>query len=334
MPTVTLLKGDGIGPEVADATIQVVEAAGARIEWDVQPAGTSAIASHGAPLPQETVESIRKNRVALKGPLMTPVGGGFRSVNVALRQELDLYANVRPAQSQAGVASRFENIDLVVVRENTQGLYTGIEHYITPRRDAAQAIGLVSRYASERVIRFAFEHARANQRKKVTIVHKANILKLTTGLFLEVGKEVAKSYPDIECNDRIVDNMAMQLVINPQQFDVIVTTNLFGDILSDLTAGLIGGLGMAPSANYGEEASIFEAIHGTAPDIAGKGIANPTAMMLSAAMMLRHLGFTDGADRLSSAVRAVLEEGKTRTPDLGGSASTHTYTGAILERLR
>jgi isocitrate dehydrogenase (NAD+) len=332
MARVTLLRGDGIGPEVSDATVQVVDATGAKIEWDERPAGVAAIASHGAPLPPETVDSIRANGIALKGPLATPIGGGYKSINVTLRQELDLYANVRPAKSLVGVKTRFEDVDLVVVRESTQELYTGIEHYIDPKKDAAQAIAFISRFASDRVIRFAFEHARRNKRKKVTLVHKANILKLTTGLFLKVGQEIAQHYPDITFEDRIVDNMAMQLVLKPSQFDVIVTTNLFGDILSDLTAGLIGGLGLAPSAVIGEQAAIFEAIHGTAPDIAGKGIANPTAMILSAMMMLRHLGYAEPADRLDHAVRGVLADGKIRTPDLGGSASTQQFANAVRER--
>lgn len=329
MPRVTLIRGDGIGPEIMEAAVRVVEATGAKIEWDERPAGTAAVESHGAPLPPETLESIRENRFAFKGPLATPIGGGYRSVNVALRQELDLYANVRPAQSMPGVKTRFENVDLVVVRENTQGLYSGIEHFIDPKKDAAQAISFISRHASDRIIRFAFEYARANKRKKVTLVHKANILKLTTGLFLSVGREIAEQYPDIEFEDRIVDAMAMALVMNPNQFDVVVTTNLFGDILSDLTAGLVGGLGLAPSGNYGDGIAIFEAIHGTAPDIAGRGIANPTALILSSALMLRRLGYGSEAEAVVKAVRKTIAEGKATTPDLGGNAGTKTFGEAV-----
>ncbi len=333
MVTVTLIRGDGIGPEVIDAAVRIVEATGAKITWDVRAAGANAIAEHGAPLPQDTVESIRRNHFALKGPLHTPVGGGYTSVNVALRQEFELYANVRPAKSFAGVESRYDDVDLVVIRENTQGLYSGIEYYTDVKKGSAQAISLITRPASEGVIRFAFEYARANGRKKLTLVHKANILKLTTGMFLNVGKELALEYPDIEFSDRIVDNMAMQLVVRPQQFEVVVTTNLFGDILSDLTAGLVGGLGLAPSANIGDDIAMFEAVHGTAPDIAGKGVANPTSAVLSAAMMLRRAGYGPEGRRIEDAVRAVLAEGKTVTGDLGGTASTIEYTDAVIARL-
>ncbi|MEQ8273954.1 MAG: isocitrate/isopropylmalate family dehydrogenase [Deltaproteobacteria bacterium] len=333
MTKVTMIRGDGIGPEVMDATIELVEATGVAIEWEERHAGENAVREHGTHLPGDTLASIRKNKVALKAPLTTPVGGGFRSVNVGMRQELDLYANVRPARAYEGVKTRFEECDLIVVRENTQGLYSGIEHYIDPKKDAAQAISFISRFASDRIIRFAFEYARKNNRKKVTLVHKANILKLTTGLFLTVGREIAQEYPDIEFEDRIVDAMAMQLVMRPTQFDVVVTTNLFGDILSDLTAGLVGGLGLAPSGNYGEELAIFEAIHGTAPDIAGRNIANPTALAMSAAMMLMHLGHTEEADRLRSALRETIAKGDGTTPDLGGSGTTQTFTAAVKSRL-
>ncbi len=333
MTKVTMIRGDGIGPEVMDATVELVEATGVAIEWDEQFAGESAVRAKGTHLPGDTLASIRENKVALKAPLTTPVGGGFRSVNVGMRQELDLYANVRPARAVEGVKTRFDDVDLVVVRENTQGLYSGIEHYIDPKKDAAQAISFISRYASDRIIRFAFEYARKNGRKKVTLVHKANILKLTTGLFLTVGREIAAEYPDIEFDDRIVDAMAMQLVMKPQIFDVIVTTNLFGDILSDLTAGLVGGLGLAPSGNYGQGMAIFEAIHGTAPDIAGKGVANPTALALSASMMLVHLGHTEAADRLREAIMDTIAKGDGTTPDLGGSGTTKTFTAAVRSRL-
>lgn len=334
MTRVTMIRGDGIGPEIMEAAASMVEATGAKIEWEERQAGASAIAEHSTPLPADTLASIRKNKLAFKAPLMTPVGGGYRSVNVMARQELDLFANVRPANVFHGVDSRFDHCDLVVVRENTQGLYSGIEHYIDPRQDAAQAISFISRHASDRVIRFAFEYARANGRKRVTLVHKANILKLTTGLFLKVGQEIAAEYPDIEFEDRIVDAMAMQLVMHPERFDVIVTTNLFGDILSDLTAGLVGGLGLAPSGNYGVDTAIFEAIHGTAPDIAGRGIANPTALALSGAMMLRHLDMHDEGNRLEKALRETIEEGKQTTPDLGGSASTSEFAKAVCSRLQ
>ena len=333
MNRVTLIRGDGIGPEIMEATVRLIEATRAPIEWEEREAGANAIARHASPLPEDTLQSIRNNGVALKAPLMTPVGGGYKSVNVTARQELDLYANVRPVKAFHGVASRYPECDLVVVRENTQGLYSGVEHYIDAKKQAAQAVSYISRDASERVIRFAFEYAMKHQRRKVTLVHKANILKLTTGLFLKVGQEIAQSYPDILFEERIVDAMAMQLVLHPERFDVIVTTNLFGDILSDLTAGLIGGLGLAPSANIGEKVSIFEAIHGTAPDIAGKGIANPTALALSAAMMLRHLGHIEAGNRLENALRSVIAEGAVRTPDLGGTSSTTEFTDAVRARI-
>ena len=280
------------------------------------------------------MESIRANHYCLKGPLHTPVGGGYTSVNVALRQEFELYANVRPAKSFVGVKTPFDNVDLVVVRENTEGFYSGIQYYVDAKKTAAQSIGVTTKAASERVIRFAFEFARANKRKRVTLVHKANILKLTTGMFLSCGKAIATEYPEITFDDRIIDNMAMQLVTRPHTFDVIVTTNLFGDILSDLTAGLVGGLGLAPSGNIGEEVAMFEAVHGTAPDIVGKGIANPTSLLLSGAMLLTRIGYGAEADRVQTAVRAVLAEGQVRTPDLGGSASTTDFARAIAERVR
>lgn len=333
MTTVTLIRGDGIGPEIMDAAVEIIEATGAKLTWEEKPAGTAAIERFGAPLPQETIESIRTNGLAFKGPLMTPVGGGFRSVNVALRQELDLHANVRPAKKMKGVVSRFDDVDLVVIRENTQGLYSGIEYHVDPKREAAHAISIISKFASERIVRFAFEFARANKRKKVTLVHKANILKLTTGLFLRVGREVSEQYPDIEFNDRIVDNMSMQLVLDPNQFDVIVTTNLFGDILSDLVSGLIGGLGVAPSGNYGDDVAIFEAIHGTAPDIAGQGKANPTAVSLSGAMLLRHVGYPTEAQELEDAIRKVVADGQKVTPDLGGSATTQEFCRTVKDIL-
>jgi len=327
---VTLVRGDGIGPEVIDGAVRAIEATGASIEWEPMAAGAGAIPTHGAPLPDATVASIRKNGVCLKGPLATPIGGGYRSVNVALRQEFDLYANVRPARSFSGLVTRYDKVDLVVVRENTQGEYSGIEHFIDPTRNAAEAISIITRFGSDRIIRFAFEYARAHGRKKVTLVHKANILKMTSGLFLQVGREIAETYRDITFTDIIVDNCAMQLVRDPTRFDVIVTTNLFGDILSDLTAGLVGGLGLAPGANIGEQVGMFEAVHGTAPDIAGKGIANPIAAILAGAMLLERLGQKERGSRLETAVRRVIAMGKELTPDLGGSGTTKSLTDRII----
>jgi isocitrate dehydrogenase (NAD+) len=331
MQTVTLIEGDGIGPEIAAATVRAIEAAGGTFEWERADAGAGAVAKHGDPLPQATIDSIKKNRLALKGPLATPSGGGYRSVNVTLRQQFDLYANVRPAKTIPGVPSRYTNVDLIIVRENTEDLYAGVEHYVDPRRSAAESIAIITRFGSERVIKYAFEYARANGRKRVTLVHKANILKMSNGLFLDVGKEVAKQYSDIQFDDMIVDATAMKLVTQPEKFDVIVTMNLFGDILSDLTAGLIGGLGVAPASNIGyENYAMFEAVHGTAPDIAGKGIANPTALMLSAAMMLDHVDQRDAANRLRTGVYAALGNAETRTGDLGGKANTQTFTDAVI----
>jgi isocitrate dehydrogenase (NAD+) len=331
--TVTLLRGDGIGPEVIDAAVRAIEATGASIAWEPMDAGAGAIPIHGAPLPEATLASIRAHRVCFKGPLATPIGGGYRSVNVALRQEFDLYANVRPARSFAGLHTRYDKVDILVVRENTQGEYSGIEHFIDPTKSAAEAISIITRFGSDRIIRFAFEYARANGRKRVTLVHKANILKMTSGLFLQVGREIAQGYPDIAFSDIIVDNCAMQLVRDPTRFDVIVTTNLFGDILSDLTAGLVGGLGLVPGANIGENASVFEAVHGTAPDIAGRGIANPIAAMLAGAMMLERLGQKDHGVRLESAVRRAVANGRDLTPDLGGSATTAAFTDRVIAEL-
>ena len=338
MPTkVTLIRGDGIGPEVVDAAVQAVEATGASIEWDPQDAGAGAIPKAGAPLPEATVASIRANSLCLKGPLATPIGGGYRSVNVALRQEFDLYANLRPARTYAGLQSKFvryDKVDLFVVRENTQGEYSGIEHYIDPTRSAAEAISIITKHGCDRIIRFAFEHARAAGRKRVTLVHKANILKMTSGLFLETGREIARSYSDIQFDDIIVDNCAMQLVRDPSRFDIIVTTNLFGDILSDLTAGLVGGLGLVAGGNIGEKAAIFEAVHGTAPDIAGKGVANPTAVMLAGAMLLDRMGQRDRASRLEGAIRQVIASGKDLTADLGGQANTQAFTSRVVSTIK
>ncbi len=336
MHHVTLIPGDGIGPSIADVAVKIIEAAGVKVRWDRVEAGLPAIDRYKDPLPPVVLDSIRENRVALKGPLTTPVGSGFRSVNVALRKEFDLYANVRPARSFEGVDTRYSGIDLVIVRENTEEFYAGIEHYIDPARSAAETIGIVTRSGSDRILRYAYDYARNHGRKKVTTVHKANILKYTSGLFLEVSRKVAEEYPDVVTDDKIIDNMAMQMVINPHQFDVIVTTNLFGDILSDLASGLVGGLGMAPGANIGYNAAIFEAVHGSAPDIAGKNIANPTAIVLAGAMMLRHLGEDDAADRIEAAVRAVLREGKSVTKDInpGSAVGTKEMGEAIIALLK
>lgn len=333
--TITLIPGDGIGQEISSAATRVIEATGVKIDWDVQEAGLNAIEKFKDPLPQSVIDSITRNKVALKGPLTTPIGTGFRSVNVALRKEFELYSNLRPAKSFDGVKSRYQNIDLVIVRENTEEFYSGIEHYVDAKRSAAETIGIVTRTGSERIIRFAFEYARSHGRKKVTVVHKANILKYTSGLFLDVARGMAKEYPDIEMNERIIDNMAMQMVINPYQFDVIVTTNLFGDILSDLASGLVGGLGMAPGANLGYNTAIFEAVHGSAPDIAGKKIANPSAIILASAMMLEHLGEPDAARRIENAVAAVVKDGRKVTKDLNPDhfVTTDEMADAIAEKL-
>ena len=332
-PTVSLIRGDGIGPEIADATLKVLAAAGARVAWDEVPAGLGAFEAEKDPLPGRTLESIRRHRVALKGPLGTPIGEGFRSVNVALRQTFDLYANVRPARTIAGVPARYPQVDLVVVRENTEDLYAGVEHYVDPRRSAAESIAIITRYGSTRSAEYAFELARREGRKKISVVHKANILKLSNGLFLECAREVARRYPDIQCEELIVDSCCMKLVLDPSRFDVILTMNMFGDILSDLTAGLIGGLGVAPAANIGVDAALFEAVHGTAPDIAGKGLANPTALMLSACLMLDYLHQEEAAARLRKAIYGALAEPASRTRDLGGQANTVQFTQAILRAL-
>jgi isocitrate dehydrogenase (NAD+) len=332
----TLIPGDGIGPEITDAVVAVLDALGAPFVWDVQPGGLAGITAAADPLPTALLESIRRTKLALKGPLTTPVGGGFRSINVRLREEFHLYANLRPAHTLVP-GGRFEDIDLILVRENLEGLYVAFEHYI-PVGDDPHAVaissGVNTREGCRRIARFAFEHAVKLGRKKVTIVHKANVLKALTGVFLEAALEVSKDYEGrIAVDDRIVDACAMQLVLNPWQFDVIVTTNLFGDILSDLIAGLVGGLGAAPGANIGEKAAIFEAVHGSAPDIAGKGLANPTALMLAAGLMLDHVGHVDMARRLRSAVDATLNEDNVRTKDLGGTASTQEYAQAVTRRV-
>jgi isocitrate dehydrogenase (NAD+) len=335
--TVTLIPGDGIGPAITEEVVRILEAAGAPIEWDRHDAGLAAVENGHDLLPQDTLDSIERNRLCLKGPLTTPVGAGFRSINVALRKHFELYANVRPAESIVP-GGRYQDIDIVIVRENTEGLYAGIEHYIGMRQDpraVAESVMLITRYGSDRICRYAFEYAIEHKRKKVTLVHKANILKNTQGLFLEVGREVAKNYADaIEFEDRIVDATAMQLVLDPYQFDVIVTENMFGDILSDLTAGLVGGLGFAPGVNIGKDVAIFEAVHGSAPDIAGKGIANPSALLLAACLMLEHMGLNETAGRIRAALKTVIEEGETVTSDLGGSAGTRAFGDAVIEEIQ
>lgn len=328
---ITLIPGDGIGPEITEAACRVIDATGVEIEWHKVEAGEAVMAHYGTPLPDNVLESIRRTRVALKGPITTPVGSGFRSVNVSLRKTLDLYVNLRPAISIPGVKSRYEGIDLVVVRENTEDLYAGVEHMVG--EDAAESIKIITRKASERVTRFAFEYARREGRKKVTAVHKANILKYSDGLFLEAATDVSRYYDDIEFEDRIVDNMCMQLVQKPELYDVLVLPNLYGDIVSDLCAGLVGGLGVAPGANIGDSMAVFEPVHGSAPKYAGKNKANPTATLLSGALMLKHLGETDAADSVVAAVREVIGEGKQVTYDLGGDAGTAEIADAFISKL-
>jgi isocitrate dehydrogenase (NAD+) len=329
---VTLIPGDGIGPELAEATRRVLEATGVGFDWEYQEAGEAMIAEHGTPLPEAVLESIRRNKVALKGPITTPVGGGFRSANVTLRQALGLYANVRPARSMKGLDTRYENVDLVIVRENTEDLYAGIEHMVGP--DAAESIKIITRAASERIARYAFEYAVANGRRKVTAVHKANIMKLSDGLFLESCRTIAAEYEGrIEFEDRIVDNMCMQLVQKPELYDVMVLPNLYGDIVSDLCAGLVGGLGVAPGANIGTEAAVFEPVHGSAPKYAGQNKANPTALILSGVLMLRHLGEQAAAEQVETALREVIADGRRTTYDLGGEAGTSQFADAIIEQL-
>ncbi len=333
---VTLIPGDGIGPSIAAATVRIVDASGAGIEWDTQVAGMAGVARFGDPIPDATLDSIKRTKLALKGPLETPVGEGYRSINVALRKTFDLYANVRPAYSIAP-GGRYSDVDLVLIRENTEGLYVGIEHYIRVGDDpraAAESIAIITRSGSERIVRYAFEYAVKHSRTKVTLVHKANILKFSQGLFLDTGRMVARDYAgQIEFEERIVDAMAMNLVLHPEKFDVIVTTNLFGDILSDQISGLVGGLGLAPGGNIGEAGAIFEAVHGTAPDIAGKNVANPGAVILAACMLLDHIGDSARALRIRAALEATIRDGKTVTRDLGGTATTDEFTDAIIARL-
>ena len=332
--TITVIRGDGIGPEIMDATLHVLDAMGVGLQYEEADAGLMAFEKHGELLPAATMDSIRRNRVALKSPLTTPVGEGFSSINVELRKRFDLYANVRPAKSFPNTKSRFPTgVDLITVRENTEGAYSAEGQALSEDGETATSITRTTRRGSERIVRYAFDLARKTGRKKVTVVHKANILKSTSGLFLNTARAVAAQFPDIQCNEMIVDNTCMQLVMKPEQFDIIVTTNLFGDIISDLCAGLVGGLGLAPGANIGTEAAIFEAVHGSAPDIAGKGIANPCALLLGAAQMLDHLGQPQDAERLRKAIVATLEARDSLTPDLGGEGNTLSFAKAIAARL-
>ena len=327
---ITLITGDGIGPEVTNAVVRILEAAGLRADWDTQLAGVLAIEPHGSPLPVELLDSIERTKVALKGPVTTPVGGGFTSVNVGLRKALHLFANLRPVWNIPSVPSRYEGVDLVIIRENTEDLYSGLEHEVVP--GVVESLKIITDAASTRVATFAFEYARKHARRRVTAVHKANIMKMGDGLFLKCVRKVAERYPDIQCDDRIVDAACMHLVMNPAQFDVLLMPNLYGDIVSDLCAGLVGGLGVVPAANLGNEIAVFEAVHGSAPDIAGKGIANPMALLLSGVLMLRHLGEGAMADRIAKALGDTLASG-TRTRDLGGKASTAEFTEAICSKL-
>lgn len=331
MTVVTLIPGDGIGPEISNSVMKIIEKAGAKIEWDIQNAGADVAEKEGSPLPQRVIDSIKKNKVALKAPVTTPIGKGFRSVNVALRKELDLYANLRPCKNIRGIKTPFENVDIIVVRENTEDLYAGIERKID--EDTAESIKIITRKASERIAKYAFEYAVKNKRHTVWAVTKANICKFSDGLFLECVRNVSKNYPDIEYKEILVDNLCMQLVQNPQKFDVLVLPNLYGDIVSDLTAGLIGGLGVAQGANIGTDCAVFEPVHGSAPDIKGQNKANPTALLICAINMLKHIGANEPADKIEKALYKVIEEGNTLTADLGGTSTTTEYTQAIINNL-
>lgn len=330
---ITVIRGDGIGPSIVDATIAVLDHARCGFAYDYVDGGLTALENTGELLPQQTLDAIERNRVVLKGPLTTPIGKGFSSINVSLRQQFQLYANVRPVISFAGTRARYEDIDIITVRENTEGMYSGRGQTVSDDDTVAEALSVISRGGAERILRFAFDLAQREGRRKVTVVHKANILKSTSGLFLRVAREIAAGYPDIETVEMIVDNACMQLVMNPEQFDVIVTTNLFGDILSDLCAGLVGGLGMAPGANIGSDCAVFEAVHGSAPDIAGRNIANPTSVILAACQMLDHLQMGDKAAAIRGALRRVIAKGEKTTGDLGGSASTTDFTTALIDEL-
>jgi isocitrate dehydrogenase (NAD+) len=328
---ITLIPGDGIGPEVTDAVVMILAEAGLRVDWDAQVGGLAAVESVGSPLPPSLIESIRRTKVALKGPITTPVGGGFTSVNVGLRRELDLFANLRPVWTIPSVPSRYTDVDLVIVRENTEDLYSGLEHEVVP--GVVESLKIVTEKASERIATFAFEYARRHGRRRITAVHKANIMKMGDGLFLKSVNAVARRYPEIVCDERIVDAACMHLVMNPGQFDMLLLPNLYGDIVSDLCAGLVGGLGVVPAANLGVDIGVFEAVHGSAPDIAGKNLANPTALLLSAVLMLRHIGEDAIAGRITRSLGAVLSEGRVRTRDLGGTAGTLDFARAICDRL-
>ncbi|GAB5380410.1 MAG: isocitrate dehydrogenase [Aliiglaciecola sp.] len=330
---ITVIKGDGIGPDIVDAALQILDKVGCNFEYDFADAGLMALENHGELLPQETLDLIAKNKVTLKGPLTTPVGEGFTSINVSLRKRFELYANLRPVLSFKGTKARYEDIDIITVRENTQGMYSGLGQVVSDDGTEAEAMSKITRDGAEAIVTFAYELARREGRKKVTAVHKANILKSTSGLFLKVAREIGEKYPDIESTEMIVDNTCMQLVMNPHQFDVIVTTNLFGDILSDLCAGLVGGLGMAPGANIGKDCAIFEAVHGSAPDIAGKNLANPTSVILASVQMLEYLDMSDKADKIRQALKEVIESGDRTTRDLGGEHGTTDFTQAVLDRL-
>ena len=331
--TITVIKGDGIGPSIVEAAIQILDKVGCDFAYEYVDAGLTALEKTGELLPQATLDAIARNKITLKGPLTTPVGEGFTSINVTLRKQFNLYSNVRPVISFKGTKARYENIDIITIRENTQGMYSGHGQVVSEDGLVAEATSIITREGAERIVRFAFELARREQRQKVTVVHKANILKSTSGLFLKVAREVAAQYSEIQMQEMIVDNACMQLVMNPQQFDVIVTTNLFGDILSDLCAGLVGGLGMAPGANIGEDCAIFEAVHGSAPDIAGKNLANPSSVILASIQMLEHLGMKDKAEKIKAALTDVIASGDRTTRDLGGSHGTTDFTAAMLERL-
>jgi isocitrate dehydrogenase (NAD+) len=328
---ITLIPGDGIGPEISTAVVSILNAAGFNPRWDIVAAGESAVRDSGVPLPDKVIESISRTRVGLKGPLKTPIGTGYKSVNVALRQHFALYAAYRPVQSLEGVPSKWKGLDIVVIRENTEGLYSGIEHEVVP--GVVESLKIVTRSSTERIARFAYEYARRAGRKKITVVYKANIMKLSDGLFLDTSRRIAQLYPEIQTEDSIVDNTCMQLVLNPERFDVLLLENLYGDIVSDLTAGLVGGLGVVPGVNYGDDCVIFEAVHGTAPDIAGRGIANPTAMLRSAILMVEHLQFPQIAANIDRALRKVLREGKMVTRDLGGQATTDQMCKEIIDNL-
>lgn len=332
MHRITLIPGDGIGPEVAFAVVRIIEASGVEVEWEEHVAGQEALDKFGKTLPDELLESIKRNKVGLKGPITTPVGKGFTSVNVGLRKALDLYANLRPIRALPNVPCRNPHLDLVVVRENTESLYSGLEHEIIP--GVVESLKIITEKASTRIARFSFEYARAESRKKITCTHKANIMKMSDGLFLKCFRTVAQRYPEIESADMIIDNASMQLVMRPEQFDVVLCENLYGDIVSDLCAGLIGGLGLVPGANIGEKGAVFEAVHGSAPDIAGRGIANPTALLQSAILMLRHIEERTAADRIEGAMLTVFEEGKVRTRDIGGSANTDEFADAIIAEMK